>query len=117
MKLTKLLCAAAAVLLLLWGCEEPVIQESPGIDLTAIPVWDGQPYVVVDGNEPGFTADDLTTDDFEQYSALDPLGRCGTAYACVSQALLADEITPEEMYDAVKTAAIDTFGEDGIVVD
>lgn len=33
------------------------------------------------------------------------------------QALLADEITPEEMYDAVKTAAIDTFGEDGIVVD
>ena len=91
MKLTKLLCAAAAVLLLLCGCEEPVIQESPGIDLTAIPVWDGQPYVVVDGNEPGFTADDLTTDAFEQYSALDSLGRCGTAYACVSQALLADE--------------------------
>ena len=91
MKLTKLLCAAAAVLLLLSGCEEPVIQESPAIDLTAIPVWDGQPYVVVDGNEPGFTADDLTTDAFEQYSALDSLGRCGTAYACVSQALLADE--------------------------
>ena len=33
------------------------------------------------------------------------------------QALLANEVTPEEMYDAVKQAAIETFGEDGIVVD
>ncbi len=33
------------------------------------------------------------------------------------QALLADEITPQEMYDAVKAAAIKSFGEDGIVVD
>ncbi len=33
------------------------------------------------------------------------------------QALLANEITPQQMYDAVKTAAIEAFGEDGIVVD
>lgn len=33
------------------------------------------------------------------------------------QALLADEITPEEMYEAVKDAAIDAFGEDGVVQD
>jgi len=33
------------------------------------------------------------------------------------QALLANEITPQDMYDAVKAAAIKTFGEDGIVVD
>ena len=33
------------------------------------------------------------------------------------QALLANEITPEQMYEAVKEAAIATFGEDGIVVD
>jgi multiple sugar transport system substrate-binding protein len=33
------------------------------------------------------------------------------------QALLAGEITPQEMYDAVKAAAIEAFGEDGIVVD
>ncbi|RIX51151.1 extracellular solute-binding protein [Paenibacillus nanensis] len=31
------------------------------------------------------------------------------------QALLAGEITPEEMYEAVKKAAIETFGEDGVV--
>jgi multiple sugar transport system substrate-binding protein len=33
------------------------------------------------------------------------------------QALLANEITPQEMYDAVKAAAIQAFGEDGVVVD
>ncbi len=33
------------------------------------------------------------------------------------QALLANEITPEQMYDAVKSAAIETFGEDGIAKD
>lgn len=33
------------------------------------------------------------------------------------QALLADEITPEAMYDAVKTAAIKAFGEDGVIKD
>lgn len=33
------------------------------------------------------------------------------------QALIAGEITPEAMYDAVKSAAIQAFGEDGIVKD
>jgi multiple sugar transport system substrate-binding protein len=33
------------------------------------------------------------------------------------QALLAGEITPQAMYDAVKAAAVDAFGEDGIVAD
>ena len=91
MKLSKLFVSLLAVLVLLCGCEEPGAVQSPGIDLNAIAVWDGQPYVVVDNNEPGFTEADLTTNAFEQYSALDSLGRCGTAYACVGQALLADE--------------------------
>lgn len=33
------------------------------------------------------------------------------------QALLANEITPQQMYDAVKAAAIEAFGKDGVVVD
>lgn len=33
------------------------------------------------------------------------------------QALLANEITPQQMYDAVKAAAITRFGEDGVVKD
>jgi multiple sugar transport system substrate-binding protein len=33
------------------------------------------------------------------------------------QALLANEITPQQMYDAVKEAAVKAFGADGVVVD
>jgi len=33
------------------------------------------------------------------------------------QALLADEISPEEMYEAVKKAAVETFGQDGVVAE
>lgn len=33
------------------------------------------------------------------------------------QALLAGELTPQEMYDAVKKAAVDAFGADGVVQD
>lgn len=33
------------------------------------------------------------------------------------QALLANEITPQQMYDAVKQAAVEAFGDDGIVKD
>ena len=92
MKLKKLFCAALAALAFLTGCTEPVnVSQPPYIDLTVLPPWDGEPYLVVDHNTPGFTEADLTTKAFEQYSALDILGRCGTAYACVSEALLADE--------------------------
>ena len=95
MKLKRILLTVLAALLLT-GCTEPEIippsaDHVPYIDLDNIPVWDGEPWLIVDDNTPGFTQDDLTTAAFEQYSALDSLGRCGTAYACVSQALLADE--------------------------
>ena len=92
MKFKKLLGAAAAVLLLLTGCAETVtVSQPPYIDLEVLPVWDGAPYLIIDDNVPGFTDADVTTDAFERYSALDTLGRCGSAYACVSQALLSDE--------------------------
>ena len=93
MNFKKLLAALALLLALLTGCAEPAISVSqpPYIDLNAIPAWDGQPYFIIDDNTPGFTELDLTTDAFERYSALDTLGRCGSAYACVSEALLADE--------------------------
>ena len=92
MKLHKLLAAVLAALSLLCGCADPIsVSQPPYIDLDVIPVWDGEPWLIVDGNTPGFTEADLTTEAFERYSALDALGRCGSAYACVSQALLADE--------------------------
>ena len=92
MKLHKLLAAVLAALSLLCGCADTIsVSQPPYIDLDVIPVWDGEPWLIVDDNTPGFTEADLTTEAFERYSALDLLGRCGSAYACVSQALLADE--------------------------
>ena len=49
--------------------------------LENIPPYAGEPYVVIDDNQPGFTLDDFTTLEFEEYSDLDVLGRCGVAYA------------------------------------
>lgn len=53
-------------------------------DLKDIPEYSNDAYVVVNNNEPYFDTDEITTDEFENYSDLDSLGRCGVAYANVS---------------------------------
>lgn len=59
--------------------------------LDDIPVYGGEIYVEINGNVPYFSEEELTTDSFEEYSDLDALGRCGTAFACVGT-----DIMPEE---------------------
>jgi|GEM_PF-1132860 len=60
-------------------------------ELTAdLPVYRGEPYVELDGGEPAFTAAEATTQAFERYGALDELGRCTYAYACLGPETLAD---------------------------
>lgn len=61
------------------------------VDLAAIPAYSGEPYAVVNGNIPYFTAADLTDESFEYYSDLDDLGRCGTAYSSVGTDLMPTE--------------------------
>ncbi len=58
------------------------------VSLDAIPAFDGDPYVIVNGNEPFFTDSDYTTEVFETYSDLDGLGRCGPAYANLCKELM-----------------------------
>lgn len=53
-----------------------------------IPAYSGEAYVELDGNRPNFTQDELTTEAFENYSELDSLSRCGTAYANVCRELM-----------------------------
>lgn len=52
----------------------------PGL---GIPNYSGAAYVAIDGNVPSFTEDDYTTESYEFYSELDPLGRCGVTMACI----------------------------------
>lgn len=61
------------------------------LSLDDIAPFDGEPYIVVNGNVPFFTEADITTEPFELFSELDDLGRCGTAYANVCQELMPTE--------------------------
>ena len=55
------------------------------ISLSNIPDYDGEPYVVINDNEPSFDKNEITTKSFETYSTLDGLGRCGTVEAAVGE--------------------------------
>ena len=69
--------------LLLSACGTLPAGTQASFSLEDIPAFFGEPYVVLEDNQPGFTQEELTTQGFEEYSPLDLLGRCGTAYACV----------------------------------
>ena len=47
--------------------------------------YSGNPYVIVNGNQPNFAKSEITTKSYEFYSPLDSLGRCGYAMACLSK--------------------------------
>ena len=59
------------------------ISYTTSFDLSTIPEFTNEPYVVLNNNQPEFTEDDFKKDIFEEYSELDYLGRCGPAFAKV----------------------------------
>ena len=78
-------------LLLSGGMMPPAEGTVTSFSLEDIPAWSGEPYVAVDGNQPDFPEEDMTSVSFETYSELDTLGRCGVAYANVGQDLMPTE--------------------------
>lgn len=64
---------------------------SDSYDISSIPEYDGTAYVVLNDNVPEFSEDDLTSESFESYSELDPLGRCGVAFANIGVDLMPTE--------------------------
>lgn len=101
-KLTQTLALLVLTLsLLLGGCAAPVQDAgsvSPSVpassgtqtsaSLDALPAYSGEPYVALNGNEPDFSADEITDTSFETYSPLDSLGRCGVVEASISTDLM-----------------------------
>lgn len=63
----------------------------PAIALEDIPEYSGEPYVVVEGNEPDFSEEERQQESFEEYSELDRLGRCQEACANVGEDLMPTE--------------------------
>lgn len=62
---------------------ENTISYTTSYDLTTIPKYVDQPYVVLNDNKPVFGEEDYDCDAYEMYSELDYLGRCGPAFAKV----------------------------------
>ena len=56
-----------------------------------IPAYDGEPYVVVNANNPEFTESEKQTRSYEFYSELDLYNRCGYAMACIGPDLMPTE--------------------------
>lgn len=67
--------------------ETPVIS----YDISKIPSYSGNPYVIINDNIPNFTEEDKTKGSFEIYSELDSLGRCGVAFANIGKELMPTE--------------------------
>ncbi len=63
-----------------------VVNQKTKFKLSSVPKFKkSRPYVVVNGNKPYFKKGMMTTKNFEKYSALDRLGRCGVTAACLDE--------------------------------
>lgn len=83
---------AGLLLLMLSSCSQEGADSGQPDALTSvknitaenIPEYDGEPYVVINDNEPEFSEDLKTGEDFEDYGNLDRQGRCTAAVASLS---------------------------------
>ena len=72
--------------------ESQITDQAPtAVSVLDVPEFSGEPYVVLNGNEPDFTDEEKTTESYEHYSGLDSLGRCGVAEANIGQNLMPTE--------------------------
>ena len=70
---------------------ENKISYTTSFDLTSVPVFTDEPYVVLNDNKPNFNEEDFSKEPFEEYSPLDYLGRCGVAFAKVGKETMPKE--------------------------
>ena len=76
----RILCTSLIAVLLasLFGCaslpQERPQEDAVTITIDEVPVYSGDPYVVINDNEPSFSSEELESDSFESYGELDDLG-------------------------------------------
>ncbi len=78
------------------GKDEPSAEELPSEEEKqnekfVLPEYTGGAYTVINNNEPYFEKSELTNISFERYGALDGLGRCTAATACVGRDIMPTE--------------------------
>ena len=79
------------------GANYTQTQNVNSYSLSTIPEYNGEPYVIINNNNPNFDKEDYTTKSFEKYSNLDAkLGRCGVAYANICKEIMPAESEERE---------------------
>lgn len=126
LRVSLALVAAFALCCALAGCSaahDSNPQSATGeaaVSLDELPEYSGTLVLEINGNQPGFTEDEITraqAEGFETYSELDKLGRCGTAYAVIDLSTMPtdergsiSEVHPsgwnQEFYDFVDQEAL-----------
>lgn len=77
-RLLAIICATSLILAMIMsmgGCSQTPLA------IEDIPAYADAAYAVINGNLPFFTEEEKLLTNFEYYSFLDPLGRCGVAFA------------------------------------
>ena len=67
------------------------IEDNNSYDISNIPEYSGNNYVIINNNIPNFSDEYKNTNSFEEYSNLDNLNRCGVAFANISKDLMPTE--------------------------
>ncbi len=80
-------CDVCGVLL---SYEVPALTKEP-LDISSLPAYDENKYIVINGNNPEFTEYQLASGSYEYYGARDSLGRCTVAVALIGTDLMPTE--------------------------
>lgn len=75
------------------GCGSDMVDigKMDSFDYSKVPAFSGSEYVVVNGNVPFFTDDEIVTTSYETYGSLDNLQRCTVVMACIGQDIMPTE--------------------------
>ena len=80
----------------IFGGETPAITYNIG----EIPEFTDSPYIVINDNKPNFDVNDYNRE-FEEYSKLDSLGRCGVAYANITRKTMPQDGVQRESISSI----------------
>ena len=71
--------------------EEKVEYKDVSVLGYTVPAYSGNPYYILNNNQPFFTSNEIVKVSYEKYSALDSLGRCTVAMSCIGKDLMPTE--------------------------
>jgi DNA-entry nuclease len=89
-KIKRVLISVLLLLAVLITGYNHITQEETYFDSSDIPKYNGKLYIPINGNEP-FFENEITSKEYEEYSELDSLGRCGAALACLGKGTMPKE--------------------------